>query len=86
MNTIRRRVLISFGRCVEEGRKVIIAELENIPVEGTREDKIVVDAELVETFSKVPLVDKPAGFIDYYECIDDPVNVSTHPLCHCNRD
>jgi len=30
-------------------------------------DQIVVDAQLVQTFVKVSLVDQPPGFVDYYQ-------------------
>ncbi len=42
-------------------------------MERPREDKIVIDAQLIETFRKIALENKPACFVDYDEGKDDPI-------------
>lgn len=41
-------------------------------MEGTGEDEVIVDVELVEAVGEVALVDQTAGFVDDYESEDYP--------------
>lgn len=37
------------------------------------QDEIIVDAELIQPFREVALVDQPAGFVNDDQCEDHPV-------------
>ena len=51
-----------------------------VPVKCTSEHEVVVYAEFVQAFGEVALVDEAACFVDYDECVDDPVCNQLYPL------
>lgn len=42
----------------------------------TGKDKVVIDAQFVQTLSKVALIDQSTGLVDNYKRVDDPVGIS----------
>ena len=45
-------------------------------VESAGQDEQVVDGDFVERGAEVAVVDQAAGFVDYYEGVDDPVGAT----------
>jgi hypothetical protein len=38
--------------------------------------EVIVYTQFIQSVCEVALVDQPAGFVDYYQCVDDPFSVS----------